>query len=82
MRVAHGVGRGSRRGAKGGVCVDGPAQLFCIRARMEASVYEQPSLVLLLPSMSGGHESVRLPFPCPARLLAVRLTANTGPPGG
>jgi hypothetical protein len=52
MQVARSVGRGSRRGAKGGVRIDDPKQLFCIRPAMEAFVDEQPSLVPLVRSDS------------------------------
>jgi len=48
MQVARSIGRGSRRGGKGGVRIDDPKQLFCIRWAMEAFADEQPSLVLLV----------------------------------
>jgi hypothetical protein len=44
MQVARSVARGSRRGAKGGVPIEGPNQLFCIRPATEAFRDEQPSL--------------------------------------
>lgn len=40
-------GRGSCRGAKGGVRIDDPKQLFCIRPAVEAYAGELPSLVPL-----------------------------------
>jgi hypothetical protein len=40
------------RGARGGVLIDDPKQLFRIRPAMEAPAHEQPSLVLLVRSAS------------------------------
>jgi hypothetical protein len=42
------LGAGSKHGATGGVRIDDPKQLFCIRPAVEAFVDEQSSLVLLV----------------------------------
>jgi hypothetical protein len=49
MEDARSVERGSPRGAKAGVRIRDPKQLFCIHPAMEAFSDEQPSLVLLVP---------------------------------
>jgi hypothetical protein len=54
MQVAPSVGRGSRRSAKGGLRIDDPNRLFCIRPAMEAFADEQPPLVLLVRSATKG----------------------------
>jgi len=68
LQVARGVGRGLRRGAKAGPCIDGPMQLLCVRPAMEAAGDEQPSLLLLVqlsadergrPGACSGYESDR-----------------------
>src|ERR1035437_7400653 len=56
MQVARSVGRASRRGAKGGVRVDDPKQLLCIRPAIETFADEPPSLVLLV------HNGVSVPL--------------------
>ena len=55
MRVAGSIGRGLRRGAKGGVRTDDVKQPFCIRPAMEAFGDEQTSLVPLVCSGTVKH---------------------------
>jgi hypothetical protein len=59
MQVARSVGLGSRRGAKGGVRVDDPQQLFCIRTAMEMFAEEPPSLLLLFHFDTAGDREAR-----------------------
>jgi hypothetical protein len=74
MQVARSVGGGSRRGAKGGVRVDDPKQLFCIRPAIETFADEPPSLVLLVRCASAAR--------CVETLLAREGTLATGGFGG
>jgi hypothetical protein len=48
MQVARSVGRGSRRGGKGGVRIGDPMQFFCVRPPIGAFADEQLSLMLLI----------------------------------
>ena len=72
MQVARSVGRASRRGAKGGVRVDDPKQLLCIRPAIETFADEPPSLVLLV------HNGVSYPLTNARAVARVRYGGRAG----
>ena len=67
MRGARSVGPGSRRGAKGGLRIGEPKQLFRIRPGMEPFADAQPSLALLVLLGSRPAVSFRPRAGCPDR---------------
>jgi hypothetical protein len=72
MQVARSTGRGSCRGAKRGVRIDDPEQLFCIRPAVEAYADEEPSLVPFVRIISAREGRELLPNLWPSERLGDR----------